>query len=499
MKILMVYPLFPETFWSFKYALKFVNKKASSPPLGAITVAAMLPADWDIKLVDMNVQLLKDKDISSADMVFISAMNVQQNSVEEVIRRCKKFQKKIVAGGPLFTGEPEKYACIDYLVLNEAEITLPEFLCDLSEGAPKHIYSTLEFADITKTPMPRWDLLDMSKYDAMSIQYTRGCPFNCDFCNVTALLGHKVRIKTTSQLIEELDYLYDLGWRRNLFLVDDNFIGNRAILKAEVLPELIRWRQDKDGCLFTTEASINMADDAELMNMMSDAGFTSIFVGIETPEETSLEECHKVQNKNRSLIHSIKKIQDKGMQVMGGFIVGFDSDTPEIFERQIKFIQESGIVTAMVGLLQAPYGTELYRKLEKQGRLLAEMSGDNANGMTNIIPKMDLKVLQEGYKHIIDTIFSPKPLYQRIRTFLMEFKPIRRTVTLQWDEIAAFLQSMLYIGILSEERAEYWKLFWWTLFRFPAKFPMAITLTIYGFHFRIVTKKINVGLAESAV
>jgi radical SAM superfamily enzyme YgiQ (UPF0313 family) len=497
MKILIIYPLFPETFWSFKYALKFVNKKASSPPLGAITVAAMLPMDWTIKLVDMNIQLLKDSDILAADMVFISAMSVQQDSVDDVIKRCKKHKKIIVAGGPLFTGDPERYPQVDHLVLNEAEITLPRFLEDLAIRKPQHIYSTNEFADITKTPMPRWDLLDMPKYDAMAIQYTRGCPFNCDFCNVTALLGHQVRIKTTRQLIGELDKLYDLGWRRNLFLVDDNFIGNKTILKNEVLPELIRWRKGKDGCLFTTEASINMADDPELMNMMADAGFTSIFVGIETPEETSLDECHKVQNKNRSLLNSIKKIQDKGMQVMGGFIVGFDNDTPEIFDRQIRFIQESGIVTAMVGLLQAPFGTELYKKLEKQGRLLKEMSGDNANGKTNIITKMDLRVLQDGYKHIIDTIFSPKPLYQRIRTFLIEFQPVRRTVTLQWDEIAAFFRSMWYIGILGEERIEYWKLFWWTLFRFPSKFPMAITLTIYGFHFRTVTKKINVNVAET--
>jgi radical SAM superfamily enzyme YgiQ (UPF0313 family) len=385
MNILLVYPEFPDTFWSFKYALRFVGKKASSPPLGLVTVAAMLPKEWNMRLVDMNVTPLQAGDLYWADYVFISAMLVQRASVLKVIARAKQAGKKIVAGGPLFTAEAESFADVDYLILNEAELTLRPFLADLEQGKPQHLYRTSEYPDICQTPVPLWNLIDLKQYESMSVQFSRGCPFNCDFCNVTALLGHRPRTKTKDQIIAELDSLYALGWRRNIFFVDDNFIGNKKILKEEILPALIEWRRDKVGCLFITEASINLADDIELMDMMVQAGFVSVFVGIETPSEESLAECHKVQNKNRNLVDSVKRLHNKGLQVMGGFIVGFDSDTPSIFQRQIDFIQNSGIVTAMVGLLQAPYGTKLYERLQDEGRVIDAMNGDNADGLTNKI------------------------------------------------------------------------------------------------------------------
>jgi radical SAM superfamily enzyme YgiQ (UPF0313 family) len=483
MNILMVYPEFPDTFWSFKHALRFVGKKASSPPLGLATIAAMLPRDWDIRITDMNVHSLKPQDISWADMIFISAMVVQRSSAQKVIELVKKEGKTVVAGGPLFTSEPEVFTGVDHLVLNEAEITLPLFLADLALGTAQHIYQTSEYPDITHTPTPAWELIDMKQYDSMSIQFSRGCPFNCDFCSVTALLGHRPRIKTSQQILAELNKLYELGWRRNIFFVDDNFIGNKKILKESVLPALIEWRKDKVGCMFITEASINLADDPELMDLMVKAGFISIFVGIETPSEEGLAECHKAQNKGRNLVESVKLLQRNGLQVMGGFIVGFDSDNPSIFQRQIDFIQKSGIVTAMVGLLQAPYGTELYCRMDREGRLIEQMNGDNADGLTNIIPKMNLGVLQQGYQRILKDIYSPGPFYQRVKSFLLDYNPAKSTVHLEWQEIMAFFRSIYWLGIRGNERAEYWRLFFWALFKQPAKFPLAITFTIYGYHF----------------
>ncbi len=363
MNILLVYPEFPDTFWSFKHALKFIRKKSSSPPLGLLTVAAMLPSTWEKRLVDLNIRKLRDKDLEWADMIFISAMTVQRSSVEEFIQRAHAAGKTIVAGGPLFTAEPDGFPGVDHLILNEAEITLPLFLSDLGRGKPQRLYQTDEFADMTQTPVPLWELIDIRHYDSLSLQFTRGCPYNCDFCNVTALLGHRMRYKTTQQLINELDKIYALGWRRGIFIVDDNFIGNKRILKQEVLPALIEWRKGKKGCLFITEASINLSDDDELIDLMVQAGFTQVFVGIETPDDMALAECSKSQNRNRDLVSSVKKLQRLGLQVMGGFIVGFDSDDETIFDRMISFIQATGIVTAMVGLLQAPVGTQLYQRM----------------------------------------------------------------------------------------------------------------------------------------
>jgi radical SAM superfamily enzyme YgiQ (UPF0313 family) len=486
LKILLVYPEFPDTFWSFKHALRFVHKRASSPPLGLLTVAAMLPAEWDKRLVDLNVTRLAQKDLEWADYVFVSAMVVQRDSAYKVIARCKKAGVKVVAGGPLFTLEYEHFSDVDHFVLNEAELTLPPFLADLERGCAQRVYATTEFPDIRQTPIPLWKLADRKRYAIMNIQFSRGCPFSCDFCNITTLLGRRPRTKTAAQVIAELDSLYALGWRGGVFFVDDNLIGNKKELKTEILPALIEWRRGKTGLPFNTEVSINLADDDELMRLMVDAGFDTVFIGIETPSEDGLTECSKGQNKNRDLVESVKRIQRAGLQVQGGFIVGFDSDTPSIFQQQIDFIQQSGIVTAMVGLLQAPYGTRLYERLKGEGRLLNELSGDNADGSTNIIPRMNLDALREGYQAIMNTIYAPEHYYARVRTFLKEYKPpkIRNPFGVQY--LLALPRSIYHLGIKGRERVYYWRLFFWTLFHRPKLFPLAITLSIYGFHFRRV-------------
>jgi radical SAM superfamily enzyme YgiQ (UPF0313 family) len=485
-KILLVYPEFPDTFWSFKHALKFVRKKSGSPPLGLLTVAAMLPAGFEVRLVDLNVRLLTEDDLAWADMAFVSAMVVQRESAHEVMKRIKSAGVKVVAGGPLFTGEWEEFVEADHFVLNEAELTLAPFLADLAAGTAQRVYQSDDYADIKQTPAPLWNLVDMRRYDTMSIQFSRGCPFNCDFCNVTALLGHKPRVKTAAQIVGELEAIYRLGWRKNVFFVDDNFIGNKKILKTEILPAIIKWRKGKVGMAFGTEVSVNLADDDELLGLMAEAGFNAVFVGIETPSEAGLAECSKVQNKGRDLVNSVRKMQRAGMQVQGGFIVGFDSDTPSIFQQQIDFIQKSGIVTAMVGMLQAPHGTELYARMQKEGRLVHEMSGDNGDGSTNIIPAMGLEVLRTGYQHLIEQIYTPKVYYQRVRTFLREYKVPSVSFKLEPQYILAFFRSVYQLGIKGVERNEYWRLLAWTLARRPRAFPTAVMLAIYGFHFRKV-------------
>jgi radical SAM superfamily enzyme YgiQ (UPF0313 family) len=484
MNVLLIYPEFPDTFWSFKHALKFVRKKAASPPLGLLTVAAMLPSEWTKRLVDVNVAELSAEDLAWADYAFISAMVVQRESARQIIARCKKASVKVVAGGPLFTSEYEKFEEVDFFVLNEAEETLPPFMADLEQGNARRMYTTSEYPDIQETPVPAWELLDLDRYASMSIQFSRGCPFHCEFCNVTALFGHRPRTKTAKQIIAELDSLRDLGWRGAVFFVDDNLIGNKRYLKTELLPALIEWRADKRDMPFNTEVSINLADDGALMHMMVQAGFNMVFIGIETPNEDSLAECSKSQNKNRDLVADVRQIQRAGLQVQGGFIVGFDCDTPSIFQHQIDFIQSSGIVTAMVGLLQAPPGTRLYERLKQEGRLLDQLSGDNVDGTTNIIPTMNFDTLREGYKHILRHIYSPKFYYQRVKTFLREYQSPEIKAPLDFQHTLAFFRSIYQLGILGEERGHYWKLLLWTLFRRPKLFPLAVTFAVYGYHFR---------------
>ena len=489
MKVLLIFPKYPASFWSFKYALRFISKKAAVPPLGLITVSAMLPQSWQKKLVDMNVSSLKTSDILWADYVFISAMYIQKESVSNVIEECRKYKIKIVAGGPLFTQEYENYQQIDHFILNEAEITLPPFLRDLERGVlPKRIYKTDEYADISLTPVPDYHLLSMKDYAFMNFQVSRGCPFQCDFCEITTLLGHKVRMKDTDQIIKELEILYSLNWRGPVVIVDDNFIGDKKIIKNDLLPAMKKWMQvHKYHFIFNAETSVNLADDEELMTLMVESGFTSTFVGIETPEEKSLQHCNKKQNSNRDLLQSVKKMQKAGLQVSGGFIVGFDSDTPEVFQRQIDFIQQSGIVAAMVGLLNAPRNTKLYKRLEAENRLTIEATGNNCDSSMNFVPIMDLQELMEGYKKIIQNIYATKPYYKRIRQFLLNYKRSKGQQTkIEFFHIGAFFKSMVIIGMLNKGRREYWKLMMWTLIRRPALLVDAITFAVYGYHFRII-------------
>jgi len=497
LKILLVYPQYPDTFWSFKHALKLTRKKALNTPLGILTIGAMLPTDWEKKAVDMNTTRLTDKDIEWADYVFVSAMMVQQRSAREVVDRCKKLDRKVVGGGPLFTMAYQAlgFDDVDHIILNEAEITLPLFLEDLEKGCARHVYQADQKADVTETPIPLFSLLDLGKYYMVTVQYSRGCPFDCEFCAITVLDGHKPRTKTKDQVLAELEAIYDLGYRGTVFIVDDNFIGNRKKLKQDVLPAIIQWMEEREYPFsFLTEVSMNLADDEELMQLMFDAGFNNVFVGIETPNEESLNECKKFANKNRDLVASVKKLQNHGFQVMGGFIVGFDSDPISIFQSQIDLIQRSGIVTAMVGMLMAPPGTKLWHRLKRENRLVDTGTGDNTDGSTNFIPEMDFNVLANGYKRILHGIYSPKQYYERIHTFLKEFRPNKRvaySARLGTAELKALIKATFVLGIIDKAALYYWKLVFSSLLKYPRFAGLTITMAVQGFHLRKIYEKVK--------
>ena len=487
MKILLVYPEYEETFWNLKKVLRILGKRVAYPPLGLLTVAAMLPEKWERKLIDLSCKKLKEEHVNWADYVFIGAMIGQKRSVKEIIDTVKKIGKPIIAGGPLFASSWKEFAQIDAFVLGEAEDNLPVLLEDLKNNALKKIYFNKKYPDMKKTPIPDWSLINPSNYNSMCLQISRGCPYDCEFCEVVLLNGRLPRIKSKDQVLAELESLYKIGWRAGVFVVDDNFIGNKEKIKKDYLPAITEWQKKKRyPFVLSTQVSINLSDDSDLMRMMIEAGFATVFVGIETPDSDSLVECGKNQNKNRDLVESVKKIQNMGMEVNGGFILGFDSDKPSIFKRQIEFIQKSGIVTAMVGLLNVPPRTRLHERLKKANRLIENPSG-NSSGINelNYIPLMDPGDLIDGYNKVISTIYSPKFFYNRIKTFLREFKPKKlRATRIRFYHIRALFGSIWFLGFMQNGRGYYWKSILWSLIKKPGLIPYAVGLPLGLIHFR---------------
>ncbi len=470
---------------SNSHALGIIGKKATTPPLGIITVAAMLPTGWRKRLVDCNVRDLTNADLDWADVVLVSAMVIQKQNAKRVIARAKAADLRVIAGGPLFTIEPDEFPLADHLILGEAETVLPRFLADLADGRPARVYKSAERPDLTQTLTPLWELVDDEAYTSRCIQFSRGCPNSCDFCSVTQLFGREWRTKQVSQVIAELDYLYDLKWSGSVSFVDDNLTGKRRTLKDQLLPALIAWQKNKQGITFSCQATVNLADDEELMAMMVAAGFGVVFVGIETVDDAGLNECSKHTNIGRNLLEDVRAIQRAGLQVQAGFIVGFDHDTPSVFRRMGDFIKKSGIATAMVGILQAPTGTRLFDRLNSQNRISGRMSGDNVAGSTNIVPVMKLSTLQNGYRRLLRDIYSPAEYYQTLRTFLREYSPPRATkARLRLWHLRALFRSVVHLGIIGREGSRYLHLLWWTLVRKPRALPLAVTLSITGHHFR---------------
>ncbi len=441
---------------------------------------------WKKRLVDLNVSPLLDEDLVWADYVFISAMIAQKDSARQVVDRCRALGVKTVGGGPLFRAYPDEFTDLDHLVFGEAESIIAELVRDFESGRPKRSYHSSGFPALDIVPVPQWDLINLNDYASISIQYSRGCPFNCEFCDVIVMNGRVPRVKRDEQVLAELEALYARGWRGSVFIVDDNFIGNKEKVKG-LLRSIISWQKVRLRRLnFYTEASVNLAEDPELMNLMVQAGFNKVFLGLETPVEEGLKECGKAQNLRRNLSESVVTIQQHGLAVMGGFIIGFDSDPPDIFQRQLNFIQKNGIVTAMIGLLTAIPGTRLHSRLESEGRMLFKSCGDNTDmgGSLNFITRMDRAKIIEGYSWVMNSVYSPEMYYNRILAFLRTYRPKARTY-LENTDLLAFVRSLWYLGIADHEsRTYYWRLLRKTISSYDDSFGDVVTMAIYGYHFR---------------
>lgn len=500
MKVLLANPEFPDTYWSFRHALPFEGKSCAFPPLGLLTVSALLPSSWERRLVDVNVRELKDADIEWADMVFVTGMLAQKESLHEIVRRSKALGKKVVLGGPYVTSTVEELPDADHLFLGEAETTLPQFVIDLENGTAKRSYKAPERPPLSITPLADFGLVDFKSYSAMSVQYSRGCPFSCEFCDIIEIYGRVPRTKSNQQILAEFDALFALGWRGTLFIVDDNFIGNKKNVR-QLMPDLARWQKAHNYPFsLLTEASVNLADDEELLAHMREAGFRRVFLGIETPVEESLKEAQKSQNRG-NLLESVSRIQSYGMEVMAGFIVGFDNDPDDIFERQINFIRESAIPLAMVGLLNALPDTQLWKRLEREGRLLGEASGNNTVCTVNFVPKMDLERLVAGYQSIMRTIYKPGEYYQRAldslkRTSHMVPEATNYTVL---GAVASFMRIALKLGVFDSERREFWRFFLKAFSKHRNRMAESLRLAAMGYHFRRLNDSFGEPLDEEAV
>jgi radical SAM superfamily enzyme YgiQ (UPF0313 family) len=490
MNVLLVSPRTPDTFWSFNHVLRLVGRKAVLPPLGLLTVAAMLPRQWNLRVIDLNVRKLTDPDIRWADAVFISAMLVHEQSAREVIARSNALAKPVVVGGPLVTTSFERFPEAACRVVGEAEDLMPTLVADLAAGRLQPRYQAPDRPDVTRTPLPRWDLINVRDYVTLSVQSSRGCPFDCEFCDITAVYGRIPRVKAPEQMIAELDAVLATGWSGSIFIVDDNFIGNKAKTKA-LLRAIIAWRRERAVRVpFTTEASLNLVDDPELLDLMVRAGFKNVFIGIESPQEASLTECRKVQNTRRDLVAAVRTIHNAGIQVMGGFIVGFDSDKAGIFEHQRRFIQEAGVVTAMVGMLTALPGTRLFTRLTREGRMLGHSTGNNLDAVLNFIPTLDAAALTEGYRRLVKNLYSPREYYRRIHTFLREYRPAGPRTRPQMADFRAFVSSLWVMGVAEPGRWQYWKFLCRSWLSHRRAFAEAVELAIRGRHFRVVAARL---------
>lgn len=494
--ILMVYPpIPPDTYWSFSHALRLIRKKCAMPPLGLLTVAGMMPSGFDLKLIDMNVQPLRTSDIAWADMVFLSGMLIQKTALHRVAAQCRRLGTPVVAGGPYPSTAPQELAAVvDHVLCGEAEGLVPLFIEDYARGKARPVYEPLPPPDLGDTPPPRFDLLNLKAYGSMAIQYSRGCPFHCEFCDIWQRFGNRPRLKSAAQAIAELEALYRLGWRGAVFVVDDNFIGNRERVKTEFLPTLARWQQRRGHPFrFYTEASVDLARDDDLMAAMVAAGFNEVFVGIETPSPQALAETGKHQNLKGDLETAVRRIQNTGLEVMGGFIVGFDSDGEDIFDQQLAFIQRSAIPQAMVGLLTALPGTRLFERLQAEGRLCAATSGNNTHVFgTNFLPRMGTASLKAGYRRLLNELYGGnlRNYFQRCNQLLDRLG--KRQMS---NRVGVWRESLILLRALLRQP---FTPYGWQYLKFLARnmpghagrFSMAVKFGIVGHHYHCITREL---------
>ena len=489
MNVLLIYPGFPDTYWSFRYALSFQGKRAAQPPLGLMTVAALLPHSWNKRLIDTNVEPLRDRDLAWADVAFIGAMHVQQHHLLSIVHRCRARGLRTVVGGPITSSVPAASLQCDHVVIGEAEDLMADLVRDLEAGTARPVYECAERPSLHRTPPPDLSLIRMRRYSTMTVQYSRGCPFSCEFCDIIEIYGRRPRTKPVDHVLAELDQLFAAGWRGPVFMVDDNFIGNKPRARA-LLDALCLWQHSHGRPFrFITEASLNLSDDPDLLHQFQQAGFGSVFLGIETPDQSSLAAANKLQNTRRDLLASIARIQQAGIEVMGGFILGFDTDRDDIFDRLVDFIQSSGIPVAMVGLLQALPGTQLFRRLTREGRILSGGGGNNTGCHLNFRPRMNPDRLVEGYRSVLRRIYSSDCYYHRVRHYLRTCRP-RYRIRFSLANLRALFLSVLRQGVLHKSRLSYWKFVFTAAFRHPREFGAAMTMAVMGYHFQTMTDRL---------
>jgi radical SAM superfamily enzyme YgiQ (UPF0313 family) len=498
LKVLMVWPRFPSSFWSFDGILDLIRIETNHPPLGLLTVGALCPKSWRLRLIDRSFEDLRDADILWADLVMVSGMHVQKDDIRETLLRARALGKRTMIGGPFASSEPELLLQLaDHVVVGEPDEVFTEIATDLERGSAKRLYVVSEKPDVSKTPPPRFDLLQLGKYASMGVQFSRGCPFQCEFCDIITIYGRKPRTKRPTQLLAELDRLYELGWREEVFIVDDNFIGNHK-LALELARELEVWQRAHDyPMLLYTEASIDLAQKPELIEAMVKANFFYVFVGIESPSPESLTEAKKFQNLRRDPLESIRFIQTQGLWVTAGFIIGFDSDTEDIFEQQKEFIERAAIPWAMVGFLQAPPTTPLFDRMLKEGRLLVESTATSNFDPPNFRTRLPLPVLLRGLREILVSLYDASAFYDRCYRSLLYWKPRKpqKPPEIPFRILMRIcVRSFVQQGVLSSYRRPYWK-FWFRLVSHwlldPARFSLGFAMLLSGHHFIRYAKSVT--------
>ena len=492
MRTLFIYPKFPKTFWSYEKILELVNRKVLLPPLGLVTVAALLPQEWEMKLVDRNVRELSEAEWQWAELVVISGMIVQKDDMQRQIAEAKRRGLTVAVGGPFASSTPEapEIDLADFKVLDEGEITLPMFVEAIQRGDTSGRFSAEgDKPDVTSTPIPRFDLLELDAYDSMSVQFSRGCPFNCEFCDIIVLYGRKPRTKTPEQLIAELQSIYDLGWRRSIFLVDDNFIGNKRNAKL-LLPAIRQWQEEKGYPFsFATEASVDLADDDEMMRMMHEARFESVFLGIETPDEASLETAKKVQNTRHPLDEAVDKITANGIRVMAGFIIGFDGEKDGAGARIVDFVTRTGIPAAMMGMLQALPNTALWHRLEKEGRLIEDKDaakGVNQTNLLNFQPTRPIRDIANEYVEAFCALYEPNAYMDRVYSYYLKMGAPRwkGAATLpSWIDLRALAIVIWRQGIKRNTRSRFWRYMLSIARKNPAMLEQFLVVLAHNEHF----------------
>jgi radical SAM superfamily enzyme YgiQ (UPF0313 family) len=486
----MIWPRFPSSFWSMDGVLDLVPIKTDQPPLGLLTVAALCPKAWTIKLIDRSFEDLLDADILWADLVMVSGMRVQKDDMRETLLRARALGRRTIIGGPLASSEPELLLPLaDHVVVGEPDEVFPEIAADLERGSAKRLYDVKEKPDISKTPLPRFDLLKIGNYASMAVQFSRGCPFQCEFCDIITIYGRKPRTKSPRQLLAEFDALYELGWRDQVLIVDDNFIGNHK-LALEMVRELEKWQVSHGfPMLLYTEASIDLAQKTELIKAMVKANFFYVFIGIESPSPKAQTEAKKFQNLRRDLLESVRFIQSEGLWVTAGFIIGFDSDTEEIFDQQREFIEAAAIPWAMAGLLQAPPTTPLFDRMMKEGRLIMDTTATSNFDPPNFRTVLPLPVLLEGYRKLLVSLYAPGAFYDRCYRSLQVWKsrpPQKPPAIPLTIALGIVLRSIFHQGIMGSYRKAYWKFLWRLVAHCSfdsRKFGMGFAMLLSGHHF----------------